>query len=254
MRETMLRVVQGHEIWVFPESYHRCRGEETRCLVFYGHAMRPEGSVQEDKLSASAFDPGGECHELRIRRDEKGHHVLRLEPGREGLWAVSVENDVGPIVVTKGGLYKNGTRLEYPDARDAGYYYQYAKNYFIAGHFCAACGDLFKQADLSFLGHELELVMAPRKYQVGDEVVLQVRYRGVLLPEVMVAATWGGWGKNDWAQRFVTNGKGQVKVPLSNSGDWLFYVRHADENRGVPGEYERRIFSATLGLTVVQEG
>lgn len=247
----MLKVVQGHEIWVFPESYHRRRGEETRCQVFYGHAMHPDGLPHKDKLSAWAFDPGGERHRLGIRSGEQDHHIVRMEAEREGLWAVAVENDVGPIVVTKGGLYKTGTRAKYPDAREAGYYYQYAKSYFVAGHFCAACGDLFKQADLSFLGHELELVMVPGSYQVGDEVILQVRYRGGLLPEVMVAATWSGWDKKDWAQRFVTSGKGQVKVPLSASGNWLFYVRYADENRGVAGEYDRRVLSATLGLTGV---
>jgi hypothetical protein len=238
-------------MWVLPDDTHRSRGEETHLRVFYGHAMNPDGLAKGARIAARAIDPGGERVKLKLLPN-KDSYKLRLTPEREGLWAVDVENDIGPIVVTKGGLYKPGSRKEFRDAREAAYYYQYAKTYFVTGHFCAACGDLFKQADLSFLGHELELVLSPGNYQVGDEVMLQVRYRGGLLPEAMIAATWSGWHKPDWAQRFVSNGKGQVKVALSDPGNWLFYVRHADQNRGVPGEYDARVMSATLCLAGVR--
>ena len=117
----MLKVIQGHEIWVLPDSALKNRGEETRCRVYYGHAMRPDGLARENKLSAWAINPAGERFRLRVLSGRE-YHTLRLIPEKEGLWAVAVENDVGPIVVTKGGLYKPGTRKEYPDAREAAYY------------------------------------------------------------------------------------------------------------------------------------
>jgi hypothetical protein len=234
-------------MWILADSTHKAIREEILLRVFYGHAMHPEGLAKGAKISARAINPGGEGVRLKLLAN-KDHYKLRFAPEREGLWAVDVENDIGPIVLTRGGLYKPGSRKEFRDAREAAYYCQYTKTYFIVGRFCAACGDLFKQADLSFLGHELELVLSPGNYRVGDEVMLQVRYRGDPLPEAMIAATWSGWHKPDWAQRFVSNGKGQVRVALSDPGNWLFYVRHADQNRGVPGEYESRVVSATLCL------
>ncbi|MDI6631381.1 MAG: DUF4198 domain-containing protein [Thermoanaerobacteraceae bacterium] len=241
------RVVKGHEIWVLPEDGLLYRGQEGRFRVFFGHAMHPDGLAQQERLTAWAVDPGGE--RLRLGVEAGGDsHLVRVVPEREGLWALTVENDVGPYVLTRGGLYKPGTRKEYPDAREAAYYYQYAKTCFRVGHLCVACGDLFKQADVSFLGHELELVLAPGDYRAGDEVALQVRYRGGPLPRAVVAVTWSGWEKKDWANRLVTDERGRGKAALSAPGHWLFYVRHVDHGRGVAGEFERRVTSATVSL------
>jgi uncharacterized GH25 family protein len=240
-------------MWLLPDDTHKAGGEEIHLRVFYGHAMHPDGLAKGVRISARAITPGGESVKLKLLAN-KDCYKLRLVPEQEGLWAVGVENDIGPIVVTRGGLYKPGSRKEFRDAREASYYYQCAKTYFVTGHFCAACGDLFKQVDLRSLGHEIELIVSPGNYQVGDEVMVQVRYQGAPLPETMIAATWSGWHKPDWAQRFVSNGKGQVRVALSTPGNWLFYVRHVDRNRGVPGEYDVRVVSATLCLPGVGRG
>jgi uncharacterized GH25 family protein len=245
---TLLKAVKGHEIWLLPEAGHGHKGYEVRCRLFYGHAMHPDGVVPRDRLRAWAVDPGGEKISLPVTENGDDHHLVRLVPEREGLWALVVENDVGPIVLTKGGLYKPGTRKEYPDAREAACYYQYAKTYLQVGHFCAACGDLFKQADVSFLGNELEIVLSPGAYRAGSEVALQVRYRGGPLPGALLCANWSLSEKRDWPLHVPTDARGQATIRLTAGGHWLFYVRHTDAGHGVPGEYEKRVVSATLSL------
>lgn len=246
--EFLLKAVQGHEIWVLPEIGHNQRGHEVYCRIFYGHAMHPDGRAEPGRLRAWAVDPGGDRIRLLVEEGRDDYRVTRLVPEREGLWAIVAENDVGPFVLSRGGLYKQGTRRDYPDARDAAYYYQYAKTYLHVGHFCAGCGDLAKQADVSFLGNEVEIVLPPREYRPGSEVEIQVRHRGGFLAQTPVYANWSASPKRDWALRAVTDAAGKARVTLAEPGDWMFYVRHADETRGVPEEYERRIVSATLTL------
>ncbi|HIE12214.1 MAG TPA: DUF4198 domain-containing protein [Desulfotomaculum sp.] len=244
----LLKAVQGHEIWILPEAGHGHRGHELGLRIFYGHAMHPDGRADPSRLKAWAVDPGGDTLRLPVEEGRDDCRVIRLLPEREGLWAIVAENDVGPFVLTKGGLYKPGTRKDYPEAREAVYYYQYAKTYLKVGHFCAPCGDLVKQADVSFLGNELEIVLPPQDYRLDNKVEIQVRYRGAPLPQAVLCAAWSLSDKRDWPVRTVTDAAGRAHVTLSAPGHWLFYVRHADDGRGVPGEYERRVMSATFSL------
>lgn len=85
---------------------------------------------------------------------------------------MTVENDVGPMAITKDGFYRRGTCQDYPDAREVGYYYQYAKTFVRLGHFCATCGEVVYPTEIVHLGHDLEVVVAPGAYRVGDEVIL----------------------------------------------------------------------------------
>ncbi|MEW6448422.1 MAG: DUF4198 domain-containing protein [Bacillota bacterium] len=244
--EFLLKAVQGHEIWIVPEVSDKHRGHEVNCRIFYGHAMHPDGRAGLDRLRAWVADPGGDRMQLPVEEGHDHYRLVRLVPEQEGLWAIVAENDVGPFVLTKGGLYKQGTRKDYPDAREAAYYYQYAKTYLQVGHFCAACGDLSKQADVSLLGNELEIAVSPGDYRLGSEVEVQVRYRGDPLPHTVVCVSWSASPKRDWALRAVTDATGKARVTLSETGDWLFYVRHADDKRRLTGVYDRRVISATF--------
>ncbi|MEW6573674.1 MAG: DUF4198 domain-containing protein [Bacillota bacterium] len=250
--EFLQKAVKGHEIWILPETRHSHRGQEVHCRVFYGHAMHPDGLAELGRLKGWAVDPGGDRMQLPVLEGRGEYRIARLVPEREGLWAITAENDVGPFVLTKGGLYKPGTRKNHPEAREAAYYYQFAKTYLQVGRFCPACGDLSKQADVSFLGNDLEIIVLPGDYRLGSEVEIQVRYRGGPLPQTLVCATWNGSPKRDWVLRVVTDSAGIARINLSERGDWLFYVRHADETRGVPEEYDRRILSATMTLHGIQ--
>lgn len=244
---SLAKAASGHEIWVLPETGYGHRGHEFRCRVFYGHALHPDGRAITERLTAWAVNPGGEKMALAVEEREDCH-IVRLVPEREGLWALVVEHDIGPLVLTKGGLYKPGSRKEYPDARSAAYYYQYAKTCFPVGHFCPSCGDLFRQADVSSLGTELEIVGELGEHRLGSEITLQVRYRGVPLPNAPVLANWSLSGKKDWSVRLVTDTQGRVTVRLSEPGHWVFYARHRDKERGIPGEYEERVVSVTLSF------
>ncbi|MEW6448196.1 MAG: DUF4198 domain-containing protein [Bacillota bacterium] len=243
----MLNVAQGHEIWVLPEAGHARAGHEARCRVYYGHAMRPDGLADLARLSAWAVAPGGEKVSLKAEPGDNQFHLVAFMPGIRGFWAVTVENAVGPIAVT-GGLYRRGTRKDYPDAREVGYYHQYAKTHFQVGHFCTACGGVEHPAETVCLGHDLELVAEPGAHRVGDKLLLEVRYRGRPLPGAIVQATWSLREGKDWALGRRSDAAGRVQFVLENPGHWLFYTRFADETLGKEGEYDKLVYSATLSL------
>jgi uncharacterized GH25 family protein len=155
---------------------------------------------------------------------------------------------VGPMAITRDGFYRRGTRQDYPDAREVGYYYQYAKTYVQVGQFCATCGGVVHPPEIMHLGYDLELIVAPSAYRVGDEVILEVRYRGRPLAGAIVMATWSLREEEDWALTQKTDGAGRIKFTLSNPGHWLFYTRYADETLKSEGEYDKRVYSATLSF------
>lgn len=244
----MLKVVQGHEIWVLPEGSHGHEGHETRCRIFYGHAMRPDGLADPARLAAWVLIPGGAKLSLKVEAGDDRFHLVAFTPDRDGFWPVTVENDVGPVAVTSDGFYRRGTRKDYPDAREVGYYYQYAKTYVQVGHFCATCGPVVQPPEIINLAHDLELILTPGAYRVGDEVILEVLYRGRPLPGTEVKATWSLREEDDWGLSAKTDDAGRVKFILSNPGHWLFYTRVADETLGREGEYDKKVYSATLSL------
>ncbi|RPF46841.1 putative GH25 family protein [Thermodesulfitimonas autotrophica] len=243
----MLKVVQGHEIWVLPEASHVHEGREARCRVFYGHAGRPDGLADVNRLAAWAVAPDGRRIAASLGPGDNTFHFARFTPDQDGFWAVTVENDVGPVAVAKDGFYRRGTRRDYPDAREVGYYYQYAKTYVQVGHFCEGCG-VVRPPGVACLDHDLELVLAPGVFRVGDAALLEVRYRGRPLAGAEVKATWSLREKEGWALVRQTDAAGKVKFTLAHPGHWLFYTRHADETLGKESEYDKRVYSATLGL------
>ncbi|WP_165847805.1 DUF4198 domain-containing protein [Ammonifex thiophilus] len=245
----MLRVIKGHKIWIELDRARLEKGEVAAGNIYWGHAMQPDGLPGGGKIKGALFTPGGEKFSLPLSPEGKGLR-WRWRPEREGLWAVVAENEVGVLVLTRDGLYKPGTRADYPDACEAAYYRQYAKAYFQVAPFCLVCGDLERQSDLSFLGQELEMVAAPDFYRPGREIVLTVFYRGLPLPYAPVLATFGGCSHPSWAYRRATDGRGRVSFPLGREGRWLFYVRHVDPERGEPGLYEHRVLDATFCLDI----
>lgn len=125
---------------------------------------------------------------------------------------------------------------------------KYARTYVQVGHFCASCGGVVHPPEIVHLGHDLELIVAPGAYRVGDEVILEVRYRGRPLAGAIVKATWSLREEEDWALAQKTDDAGWVKFTLSHPGHWLFYTRYADETRKSEGEYDKRVYSATLSF------
>jgi uncharacterized GH25 family protein len=244
----MLKVVQGHEIWVLPEASHVHEGHEARCRVFYGHAGRPDGLAELDRLVAWAVALDGRRIAAALGPGDNTFHFARFTPDQDGFWAVTVENDVGPIAVAQDGFYHRGTRRDYPDAQEVGYYYQYAKTYVQVGHLCAGCGGVVHPPEIVYLDHDLELIVAPGAYRVGDEVILEVRYRGRPLAGATVEATWSLREEEGWVLSVTADEAGRVRFNLSHPGHWVFYTRYADAVLGKAGEYDKRVLSATLGL------
>lgn len=121
-----------------PETSHGHAGREVRCRVFCGHAGRPGGLADRNRLSAWVAAAGGARISLPVDPGDNTSHRLRFTPDREGFWAVTVENvenNVGPVAITREGDHRRGTGRDYPDAREVGYYHhQYAKTWVQVGH------------------------------------------------------------------------------------------------------------------------
>jgi len=249
----MLSVVRGHEIWVLADASHAHQGSEARCRIFFGHAMHPDGLADPERLSAWAVAPDGNRISLEVKPGEGNHHLVEFTPDQEGFWAVAVEFDVGPIVTAKDGFHRRGTREDYPDALHVEYYYQYAKTFVQVGHFCASCREVEHPPEIICLGHELELIVAPGAYRIGDEVALKVLYQGQPLPGTEVKAIWSLWEDEDWPLSLKTNDSGEAKFVLTNPGHWLFYTCHADDSLRKEGKYDKRVYSATVSIFGVRK-
>lgn len=161
---------------------------------------------------------------------------------------MTVEYDAGPVAITPDGFYRRGTRRDYPDAREVGYHYQYAKTYVRVGHVLTGCGGVGHSPEVMHLGQELELAAVPGVYRVGDEVILEVRCRGGPLAGATVMATWSQREGEGWALVQKADDAGKVKFALGHPGHWLFYAGYADQTLGKEGEYDRRVYSATLSF------
>ncbi|MGB9887299.1 MAG: DUF4198 domain-containing protein [Moorellales bacterium] len=247
----MSNVGPGCEIWVLPEASHGHAGREARCRVFWGHAGRPGRLVDQKRLSAWVASSGGERLSLEVEPGDNTYHRLRFTPDREGFWAVTVENDVGPVAVTREGYYRRGTRRDYPGAGEVGYYYQYAKTWVQVGHLGHPYVAPEPSFEAGYLGHELELVAAPGLYRAGEEVILEARYRGHPMPGAEVRATWVQREEEGWAVVQTADAAGRAKFDLVHPGHWLFYIRQVIDTPDEE-EYDRRAYSATLALLVVR--
>lgn len=267
--DTMLKAVQGHETWVLAEGSHGHTGRRVAGRVFYGHAMRPDGLADPGRLKVSAAGPRREKADASLEEGKGDFHLAIFTPGQEGIWIVSVENDVGKLVLTRDGQYKRGTRRDYPDTQKAACHYQYAKTYIPVGHLehgqghghghhesHSHCGlhqhghahDHHHRGELSFLGHQLEIAALPVLCRKGDNVTVEVRYRGLPLLEAELCATWSFYESKDYPYRVKTDAGGRATVPLQAEGHWLFYVRHVDGQAGRAGEYEQKVYSATFTI------
>jgi len=270
----MLKVVQGHEIWVLAEGSHGHPGRRVAGRVFYGHAMHPDGLADISRLKAFAVDPNREKVEAFLEEGKGDFHLAVFAPEQEGIWALAVENDIGPLVVAWDGQYKRGTRRDYPDAREAAYYYQYARTCIPVGHHLEhghghcqrhehhgeeghACYGHQHAHDshhdshheeFSFVGHRLEIAALPVFCRKGDDVTVEVRYRGLPLPDADLGVTWSFYEKKDYPHQVKTDAAGRATVSLRAEGHWLFHVRHEDSREGKEGEYDRKVYSATFTI------
>lgn len=116
---SLLKAIQGHEIWVLAEGSHGHPGRRVAGRVFYGHAMHPDGLADLARLKAMAVGPDQEKLEVSLEEGKSDFHAAVFTPERQGIWILVVENDIGPPVITRDGQYKRGTRQDYPEAQHA---------------------------------------------------------------------------------------------------------------------------------------
>jgi len=255
---------RGHEIWVLAEWSHGHPGHPVPVRIFYGHAMHPDGLADLTRLRALAVGPGGETAEVSLEAGERDFHRAVFTPEREGIWTLAVEYDVGPLVLTPDGQWQRGTRRDAPDAREAAYYYQYAKTHIPVGHLghehhhdhghahghchCAGHGHDHDHhgEEVPFLGHRLEIGARPAFCRKGQEVTVEVRHRGLPLPGADLHVTWSFYERKQYPFQVRTDAAGRATVPLRAEGHWLFYVRCEDGPEG--RDWDRTVYSATLTI------
>lgn len=106
----MIKTIKGEEIWVLAKRSHGHRGYQVGGRIFYGHAMHSDGMADLARLKATATGPNREKAEVSLQGGKSNFRLAVFTPEQEGIWTLGVENDVGPLVVTEDGLYKDGTR------------------------------------------------------------------------------------------------------------------------------------------------
>ena len=225
-------IVHGHEIWLEHDMQHVHIGETVECKVLYGHNMAIDGVADIEGVKAAVFNPLSEKHDLSAECEDD-YLVLRFDPVHDGYHIVSVEYDAGIYTVTDDGWHK-GPKSDYQNVKSSGYYYQYAKT-IISGH---------GSKDLDpVIGHELEIIPIDfRHYHAGEEIGLQVLYDGAALPEAVIIAAFSG--NEDDAVEMTTDSDGNALIKLDKSGNWMFKVRHADQDKGIEGQYDEKVITA----------
>lgn len=127
-------IVRGHEVWLEPTHLHFHTGGEIEVKALWGHMMRKDGMGRAENWRCYALGPDGVRHELEPLPGEGLYHMLYLPAGAEGLYTFVAENDAGVFSTLPGGVLKEGSRRECPQALKSARYYQWARVSVPVGH------------------------------------------------------------------------------------------------------------------------
>ncbi|NPV28101.1 MAG: DUF4198 domain-containing protein [Firmicutes bacterium] len=242
LRDTTDLMVYGHEVWLEMAGSHGHAGGNVEVYVKWGHNMQTDGLARKEGMTTLVVAPGGEKEELAIGDGGPDYYILRLSAPAEGFYHVVVQN-TGSYVLDKEGKYHQGTRREHPDAAQAVLYNQYAQTFVPVGH------DL--EGVPQRAGIPLEIIPAVwKQWRVGDEIGLQVQFRGEPLDGVALdVACNGPGGYRQWQE--MTGGDGRINLQARDPGRYLVVARYRVPE-GEEGVYDALSLTATLCFIVTK--
>ncbi len=235
-------MVYGHEPWLEMGGSHGHAGGSVEVYVKWGHNMRTDGLFRKEGMDALVVAPGGEREELTLADGGPDYYILRFPTPVGGFYHVVTKN-TGSYVLDNEGKYHQGTRREHPDAAQAIFYIQYAQAFVPVGH------------DLEGIprraGMPLEIIpIVWKQWRVGDEISLQVQFRGEPLDGVALdAACNGPGGYRQWQE--ITGGDGRISLQARDPGRYLVVARYRVPERE-EGVYDALSLTATLFFFVTK--
>lgn len=102
------------------------------------------------------------------------------------------------------------------------------------------------------VGHTLEIMPLddPAQIAVGDDIEVQVLYKGKPISVESVTATYDGFTSTPNTYAYFTEpyGDGKAKVKISHPGVWMIRVQHAVEQK--TADYDKLVMRAVLAFEV----
>lgn len=241
-RDTTDLMVYGHEGWLELTGSHGHEGGDFEVHLKWGHNMQIDGLARKEGIKAWIVNPAGEAREISIADGGQDHYTLRFPTPLDGFYQVVTRN-TGNFVLDREGKHFRGTRREYPDAAQAVFYNQFAQVFVPVGH------DL--EGIPQKAGTPLELV-APswKQWRAGDEISLELQFRGEPLDGVAVDIACNGPGGYRQLQ-VMTGADGRINLNAKDPGYYLIVVRHRVPE-GEAGVYDDTSFTTTLWFMVTK--
>jgi len=204
--------------------------------------MQADGLARKEGMTALVVAPGGDKQESALTDGGPDYYSLRFPTPAGGFYHVVTKN-TGNYVVDKKGKYQQGTRREYPDAVEAILYVQYAQAFVLAGR------------DLEGIPHRagMPLEILPvvwKQWRVGDEIALQVQFRGEPLDGVTLDVASNGPGGYRQRKK-MTDGGGYINLQAREPGRYLVVARYRVPERE-EGAYDTLSLTTTLCFLVGQ--
>lgn len=241
-RDTTDLMVYGHEGWLELTSSHGHKGGDFEVHLKYGHNMQSDGLARKERIKAWLVTPTGEARDIVLGEGGSEYYSLNLPTPEEGFYQVVTVNN-GNYVLDQEGKYQRGTRKEHPNASNAIYYNQFAQVLVPVGH------------DLEGVPRKANMpleIVAPlwKQWRAGDEINLQLQFRGEPLDGVAVdIACKGPGGYNKW--QLMTGSKGEINITAQNPGYYLIVARYRIPE-GEAGVYDETSFTATFWFMVTK--
>lgn len=207
-----------------------------------GHNMQTDGLARKEGMAALVVAPGGEKEELTLADGGPDYYTVGFSTPLDGFYHVVTKN-TGSYVLDKEGQHHQGTRREHPDAAQAIFYNQYAQTFVPVGH------DLEGVPQRAGMPLEILPIMW-KQWRVGDEISLQVQFRGEPLDGVALdVACNGPGGYRQWQE--MTGADGRVNLQAGEPGRYLVVARHRLPE-GEEGMYDALSLTATLFFFVTK--
>ena len=227
----MTKMIGGHEIWL---GKARLVGNQAEMVLFYGHNMRPDGSLDAKSINPIIYRPDGSTI-MPSLLSEKDGHLLRFSCAESGCYTAAVHHSPVFISQTKEG-YHIGPKFQFKDV-----IYSNALNPMAMRIITVGDGPFERKESLHGI-----LEILPREIKVfkDREAELRVFYEGQPLADAGVRAVSDIEGKQMSLTK--TDDQGWTKIPLTVEGDWMFLVRHKDPTKRVSEEFDETVFLTTL--------
>ena len=230
------------EVWLELTSNHGHEGKDFEVHLKWGHNMQTGGLVHKEGIKTWLVTPTGEAREIVLAPGGPDFYALKFPTPVDGFYHVVTINS-GNYVMDQEGKYLPGTRKEHPDADQAIFYNQYAQVILPVGH---GLEDVPGKANMP-----LEIIAHLwKQWRAGDEINLQVQFRGEPLAGATVDFVCKGpGGYQNWQD--MTGANGEITLIARDPGYYLIVVRHRVPE-GEEGVYDERSFTVTLWFMVTK--